>query len=54
MIYATGGYTRVFHMQEEQGRTFAALPIGINNVMLSQAIADASRSGCRNFRSTHR
>ena len=27
MIYATGGYTRVFHMQEEQGRTFAALPI---------------------------
>lgn len=49
MIYATGGYTRVFHMQEEQGRTFAALPIGINNVMLSQAIADAFKERLPEF-----
>lgn len=49
MIYATGGYTRVFHMQEEQGRTFAALPIGINNVMLSQAIADAFKKRLPEF-----
>lgn len=40
MIYATGGYTRVFRMQEDSGRVFASLPIGINNVMLSQAVAD--------------
>ena len=49
IIYATGGYTRVFHMQEEQGRTFATLPVGINNVMLSQAIADAFKKRLPEF-----
>lgn len=49
MIYATGGYTRVFRMQEDSGRTFAASPIGIKNVMLSQAIVDAFKKRLPEF-----
>lgn len=36
-------------MQEEQGRTFATLPVGSNNVMLSQAIADAFKKRLPEF-----
>ncbi len=41
MIYATGGYTRVFRMKEDAGRPFAAMPVeddvaAGNYVMLSE------------------
>lgn len=40
LIHATGGYTRVFRMQEDPARPFSSLPIGDNHVMMSQTAVD--------------
>lgn len=49
MIYATGGYTRVFRMQEDPARPFAGLPASYKNVMLSQAVVDAFKKRLPEF-----
>lgn len=49
IITATGGYTRVFRMKEEPGRTFADLPAGQQHVMLSQGMVDGFKKRMPEF-----
>ena len=49
MIYATGGYTRVFRMKEDPARPFSALPVGERNVMLTQHLAELFKKRVSDF-----